>query len=303
MTLPKVSVLIGTGNRPEALRRCVESVLSQTYEDLEIVVLDNSPRIDSCEQESEILADDQITCHHVNENLGVAKSRNWLMNEASGDVFVVIDDDAYFENESAVRRIVDGFGNNVGIQAFKIIDHPDGSEPRILAPIPQSHAEKGDLDEGFRTSYFVGGGHAIRREVIEKCGDYNPDLVYGAEELDLSYRAVEAGFEIEYNPRVVVHHHPEPPIVRSDKPGNSELYYSVRNKLYIAYRYLPRKYVPSYVLIWLGYYAVKSLQQAAPLTYLRGVLGGIEMCKSSKRSPVSSETVRYLKANHGRLWY
>lgn len=303
MNQPLVSVLIGTSNRPEVLVRCVESVLSQSYENIEILVFDNSPHLNTCEVISEKLPADIIKCIHVDESYGVSGSRNELMKRASGDIFVVIDDDAYFNNEDALQHVVTGFDDNIGIQAFKIIDHPDDKKERILAPISQSRQHEQSVDVPFRTAYFVGGGHAIRREVIDTCGDYNDDLIYGAEEIDLSYRAIEEGFEILYNPDIVVHHYPEPPIIANETMGHSELYYSVKNKLYIAYRYLPLRYLLSYVSIWLTYYAAKSLKSLSLLEYLGGIAAGIGMCRSTSRSPISPDTEKYLKSHYGRLRY
>lgn len=38
----KISVLIGTRNRPEVVRRCIDSVMLQDYESLEVIVLDDA---------------------------------------------------------------------------------------------------------------------------------------------------------------------------------------------------------------------------------------------------------------------
>jgi glycosyltransferase involved in cell wall biosynthesis len=301
--LVRFSTPISTSNRPETLERCLDSVLSQTYEQFEVLVLDNSPHINTCERLDGPLSDDRVKCTHVDESYGVAGSRNWLMREANGDVYVIIDDDAYFETDHALTNVVEGFDGVVGIQAFKIIDHPDETTERILAPVSQSKIDEVDLDDSFRSSYYVGGGHAIKREVIETCGYYFDDLIYGAEELDLSYRALDAGFSIEYNPNVVVQHHPEPPIVDTDTVGRSELYYSLRNKVYLAYRYLPRRYVPSYLLAWVGYYASVAIRSGQYREYMHALRDSIHLCRQTERSPISRSTEQYLKRNHGRLWY
>lgn len=298
-----VSVLISTSNRPETLERCLNSVLSQTYEHFEVLVLDNSPHLNTCAQLDDEFVDDRVQCTHVDESYGVSGSRNWLMRKASGDIFVFIDDDALFSSDDALRAVVDGFTNGVGIQAFKIIDHQNDGEERILAPVSQSGSGDLDLDEPFRSSYYVGGGHAIKREVISTCGYYSDELVYGGEELDLSYRAIDAGFTIEYNPKVVVHHYPEPPVVDIETVGEPELYYSLRNKIYLAYRYLPWRYVPSYLLVWTGYYASIATRRGSPIVFGRAFLDGIRMCVDIERTPISRSAERYLKRNYGRLWY
>lgn len=298
-----VSVLIGTRNRPQSLRRCVESVYEQSYDDIEILILDNSPESNTCNELHSFLDDPRVDCTHINEGYGVAKSRNWLMERASGEIFVTIDDDAVFEDEDAIRRVVAGFESDIGIQAFKIVDHPENNEERIIAPVPQAHTDAVDLDEAFDTSYYVGGGHAIKREVIERCGDYFDGLVYGGEELDLSYRAVDAGYSIKYNPGVVVHHYPEPSMIDGDNTGSSEIFYRVQNRLYLAYRYLPAKYLPTYLSVWLGYFGVQALKNREVGEYLHGVQSGLKVCSEVDRAPIEKDAAGYINQHHGRLWY
>jgi GT2 family glycosyltransferase len=225
------------------------------------------------------------------------------MRKANGDIYVVIDDDARFESDDALDKIVAGFHDDVGIQALKIVDHPNERAERILAPVSQSRADEVDFDEPFQASYYVGGGHAIKRELIEQCGYYNNNLMYGHEELDLSYRAIESGFTIEYNPEIVVHHYPEPPVIDTDTVGRPEFYYELRNRIYIGYRYLSPKYLVSYFLIWIGYYAFVSMKSFSPDEFARALVDGIRLCADVDRNPISSTTEQYLRQNYGRLWY
>jgi GT2 family glycosyltransferase len=290
-------------DRPSALKRCINSVLSQTYENFEVLILDNSSQISTCEKLAGLISDERVQCTHEDEPYGVAGSRNWLMGKASGDIYIVIDDDARFESDDALNEIVAGFHDDVGIQAFKIVDHPDAESERILAPVSQSQADKIDFDESFRASYYVGAGHAIKREVIETCGFYSNDLMYGSEELDLSYRVIDSGFTIEYNPAVVVHHYPEPPVISEETTGHAEVYYRVANRIYIAYRYLPIKYVPSFLLVWLAYFFAQAVRDNNIHHCVSGVRRGVQIARSEPRSPIDKRAERYLKRNHGRLWY
>lgn len=303
MNDPRVSVLIATSNRPKAFVRCLQSVNSQTYDNLEIVTLDYSEEINSCERVADVLSDTSLDCTHVEEPYGVAGSRNWLMEQASGDIFVFIDDDARFADDKAIARAVKGFEADVGIQAFKIIDNPESDGGRHLSPVPAAHRSNVNLDESFQTSYFVGAGHAFRRTVIEDCGDYEDDMMYGMEEIDISYRAIENGWTIMYNPDVVVHHYPEPPVIDKDSTGHSELHYDVANRIYFAVRHLPIVYLLSYLCIWLGYLALQAVKRGSPREYITGIKRGITLSQKTTRHPMSDDGIAYLRENHGRLWY
>jgi glycosyltransferase involved in cell wall biosynthesis len=92
--LPRISVLIGTRNRPEVLKRCLRSVLGQDYVNFEVLVLDDAS--DSCRVCDSIqeLADPRLRCFRASDPLGVAGGRNRLMELAEGNMFFVMDDDA-----------------------------------------------------------------------------------------------------------------------------------------------------------------------------------------------------------------
>jgi len=303
-----VSVLIGTRDRFQPLLRCLDSVLSQNYSRLEVLVLDDcSRKYDICDIMPRHINDHRVKCFRSDRQLGVAGGRNFLMQKANGEVFVIIDDDAYFADNDCIFRFIDTFSTDerLGIIASKIIDHRKNQEA-LLVPFSRQWCKKRpDITKGPRVvSYFLGGCHAIRRQVIEKCGFYQDDMAFGEEELDLSYRAVEKGFKILYLPSVVIHHEPQASVV--GQPGHrrrTELYYHTRNRFFLAYKYLPWVYVPVYLSIWLSVYGLSALRQLAFREFLSGIVSGVKGLRNLKRTPLSRQAVRYLKAHYGRLWY
>lgn len=305
--LPKISVLIGTRNRPEALIRCLRSVLAQDYPNFEVLVLDDaSDAYNVCEFLQE-LANSRIRCFRVPEPLGVAGGRNRLMELAEGDVFCVIDDDAYFDDLQALNKIANIFIRNadVGIVAVKVIDHQD-KKTSLLVPFPKWAliCHPGLVDEETDVSYFLGTCHAIRRKVIQVCGLYQSELMYGEEELDLSYRAVEAGFRIRYIPEITVHHCPQDSVVKSHKfMRRPELYYHVRNRILLARKYLPLHFATFYIIFWMLRSFISALRSGTVMELIQGIVAGIQFAKKAKRTPLSQEAIGYLRKHHGRLWY
>jgi GT2 family glycosyltransferase len=152
-------------------------------------------------------------------------------------------------------------------------------------------------------SYYVGCGHALRRSVVQQHGGYRADMVYGAEELDLAYRMINAGFSIAYEPRVTVEHHPQPSVVGSSGRRSSEHYYQVRNRIYLAYRYLPWRYAVPYVGSWLARYALRASKEQRLGDMLRGVCSAPSYLRNVRREVVSRNGLAYLTAHGGRLWY
>ena len=92
---PLVSVGIATYNRPDSLRKALESVVGQTYSNLEIIISEDcSP----CEETKAILReyaarDSRIKCFHQKTNLGPPRNVRFLMEQATGEFYMWADDD------------------------------------------------------------------------------------------------------------------------------------------------------------------------------------------------------------------
>ena len=94
----KVSIVIPVYNAEKYLKRCLDSVINQTYNNIEIVVLDDGSTDDSWK----ILLEykeryPQMVVPIKQKNMGVSKTRNKGINIASGDYLMFIDNDDYLD--------------------------------------------------------------------------------------------------------------------------------------------------------------------------------------------------------------
>ena len=159
------------------------------------------------------------------------------------------------------------------------------------------------LTEGTgQAAYYVGAAHAIRKRVFEKCGLYQQDLVYGHEELDLAYDAIKKGFQILYLPEVVVLHEPGRSVI-DGRMNQREIWYNIRNRIWLAYKHLPWLYFVSYVTLWTLFYGIRSLRDRCVLAFLRGVNAGVRGLLRQQRDPLKGTALAYVKRHFGRLWY
>lgn len=93
----KISIIIPVYNSSNYLRRCIESVLNQTYKDIEVVLIDDGSTDGSseiCEQFS-IIDKRVIVVHKTNG--GQASARNLGLKIASGDYIGFVDNDDVIE--------------------------------------------------------------------------------------------------------------------------------------------------------------------------------------------------------------
>ena len=300
----KISVLIGTRNRPEVVRRCIDSVMMQDYESLEVIVLDDasSPPMDTAPY-----ANSRYPVRFIRSDthLGLAVVRNKLIAEATGDIYFIIDDDAYFTEADSIKNVAEAFDSNseLGILAVKIIDYR-GNTIRPLTPHSRSELRQDEtlIDRPHRISYFNGGAHALRRTVLQESGTFDEVLMYGHDEIDLAYSVLGCGYEIFYQPSIVVNHCPPPRESGKKSETAWRLYYLTRNRILFAYKHLPLKYTVPYTAGWLGWYAFRAIKTGLFTTYLKGVGSGVSSLKKLQRKPASPETIAYLKAHYGRLW-
>lgn len=92
--MPKISVLMPVYKTPEPfLREAVESILNQTAENFEFLILDDCPEDRAAEAVIASYDDARIKYFRSERNLGIAGSRNRLMEMAVGDYLAVADHD------------------------------------------------------------------------------------------------------------------------------------------------------------------------------------------------------------------
>jgi glycosyltransferase involved in cell wall biosynthesis len=124
---PLVSVGIPTYNRSEGLRRTLECITGQTYQNLEIIVSDNcSPGPDTEKIIREFMArDPRIHFFRQEENKGMNFNFKFVLEKASGEYFMWVADDDIWE-KSAISQFVTCLNNNsifsAVISGIKIID-------------------------------------------------------------------------------------------------------------------------------------------------------------------------------------
>ncbi|OOF67866.1 glycosyltransferase family 2 protein, partial [Rodentibacter caecimuris] len=192
---------------------------------------------------------------HTGENLGVAEGRNLLIEKAQGDILITLDDDIEIEDITfLIKKVIDYMENNtlLGALAFNIKNY--FTRNALSHEIPHGN-KKLDFSQNLLTYYFIGAGHAIRKDVYQKAGLYPKDLgLYGGEERDLSFRILEEGYQILYASDIVIYHKVSP---NGRMSKTQENFFRYRNQLIVLNRYMPRTYRYSANIIWSLFYLLR----------------------------------------------
>lgn len=109
--MKKISIIIPIYNAEKYLVKCLDSVVKQTYKNLEIILVDDGSKDNSrliCKRY--VLKDDRIKLI-CNTNHGVGYSRNCGIKKASGDGIIFIDADDHVKL-NYIEKMVEFFDNN-----------------------------------------------------------------------------------------------------------------------------------------------------------------------------------------------
>ena len=90
----KISVIIPMYNSAKYIEECVQSVLNQTYKNIELIIVDDMSSDNSVEI-VERFDDDRIKLIKLAKNVGAALVRNRGIDEATGECICFIDSDDY----------------------------------------------------------------------------------------------------------------------------------------------------------------------------------------------------------------
>jgi glycosyltransferase involved in cell wall biosynthesis len=104
--LPLVSVGVPTYNRVKSLERAIDSILAQTYQNLEIVISDNAST-DQTEGFVNTLMKNEprIRYYRQAKNFGLARNFEYVLQQATGKYFIFLADDDTFEPETIEKYV------------------------------------------------------------------------------------------------------------------------------------------------------------------------------------------------------
>ncbi|MBR3647079.1 MAG: glycosyltransferase family 2 protein [Paludibacteraceae bacterium] len=216
-----ISVIICTYNRDKYLGETLQRLAANQYKGAWEIVLVNNNSTDTTEDICNRFAKEYPTLpfrYFVETNQGLSYARNRGMQEAKGDWFVFLDDDAFVENDY-LSRLDQYIVQYPEMKAFGGKIYPlfeDGKEPEWLCKWNRSWLsaiDKGDEVCLFKgAEYPIGANMGFSRAIADKCGSFNTTLgrtgknLIGGEEKDYFNRIKAQNAPIYYLPDIAVHH-------------------------------------------------------------------------------------------------
>ena len=131
--MPKISVIVPVYKVEKYLNRCVDSILSQTFTDFELILVDDgSP--DKCGEICEEYANKDSRIHVIHQkNGGLSAARNtgidWANANSNSKWITFIDSDDWVHHEYLKQLLETANARNVDICVCNYTSCPEGSEP------------------------------------------------------------------------------------------------------------------------------------------------------------------------------
>jgi GT2 family glycosyltransferase len=247
MIIPKVSIIIVNWNGETFLGRCFASLYNSTFEDFEVIFVDNGSTDNSVNLAS-------LLMHELNfegsiirlpENIGFTGGNIEGLRHSVGRYIVLLNNDTEVTNVW-LERLVQTMDsrNNVGIC---------GSKQIIIGT--RKIDEAGHLFSNSLNVYGRGKGKDIknysipeyvpsvcaaaaiyRKSMLDEIGFFDEDFFLDYEDIDLAFRAQLAGWKVFYEPTAIVYHYCGS---TKDKIKKKSEYYNQRNKKLTFLKNLP----------------------------------------------------------------
>ena len=233
----KYSIIIPVFNRPDEVDELLESLCLQTVTDFEVLIVEDGSQRD-CKAVVDKYADRLDVKYFMKPNSGPGQSRNYGAERANGEWLIILDSDvvlpegyldAVDKGINNEKLMINNYDYHVAdansdecsnhnssfliINQFAAFGGPDASHPSFT-PVQKAisysmtsffttggiRGGKAKLDKFYPRSFNMG----IRRDVYLKLGGFSK-MRFG-EDIDFSYRIVEAGYKPQLFPDAWVWH-------------------------------------------------------------------------------------------------
>lgn len=245
---PKVCVVVLCYNGVELTLECIKSLRSQTYSNLDIIIIDN----DSPDNTADIVQEHcpDLFVLNTGENLGYVAGNNLGIRMAideQADILFLVNNDTRLDQE-CVKNLVCTLNNDRSIGVVGPMVYTWEDSPKISSAgglINWKYADAINIGAGednlgqypARSVDFINGcGIMVTRQAVERAGVLDPKFFMYWEETDWCQRIKKCGFKIWFEPSAVMWH--KAPIHWGELSATT-IYYMTRNRLLFFYRHAP----------------------------------------------------------------
>lgn len=160
MTRPLISIIVPVYNAEKYIKKCVDSLINQTYENLEIILINDGSKDNSYDILSQYEGRDPRIVLINKDNTGVSDTRNIGIDKATGEYIGFVDADDYVEPQM-YEKLFDAIvseGADISCAGY-LIEDEDNAENIIPKAISEKtvYSGKSEIFERYlRQDYYTG---------------------------------------------------------------------------------------------------------------------------------------------------
>ena len=231
--MKKVTAIIVNWNDKDVIVECIQSILDQNRNEIDIIISDNGSKDDSVEFVRRRFPSVKII--ENGKNLGFGSAINRGLGLAKGDYLLFLNSDLKLHSKCVgeLAKVLES-DPNVGGTIPKILHIDQQNTINSLGVLINYTGIAypnllGQKDPGYQEPFesACGGIFMLKREVYETVGGFDEDLFLYHEDHDLSWRIRLAGWHLKVIPQAIMYHH-----YKFNK-GILKYYSSEKNRLHI----------------------------------------------------------------------
>lgn len=174
---PLVSVVIATYNMGQYIGQAIESVLNQTWDNLEIIVVDDGST-DNTQDVIRAFSDNKKVIYIKNENQGQPKAKNCGVKNAKGDFIAFCDADDLWEPNKLEVQMPLFSSPKIGV-VYSEVSNINPKNERFFRPSNEKRHAGHVIEKMLMENFVPFGTSVIRRACVEKNGMFDEQFRMG----------------------------------------------------------------------------------------------------------------------------
>lgn len=279
---PLVSVVLLSHDRPAYLGESLASLLNQSYENLQITVVDN-PSPSSAQVALMVSSHQSVELIQNSGNLGFTGGMNKGIEQATGDYVFLTEDDIVLEGD-CIQRLVEYMDEHASADLVSPIIynktektiHCAGGDFTLGAVYRMTlygagESDTGQFPEPLDVNYIAGATMFSRRDFWQTFKGFREEYFMYSDDVELCARVIKSGKRMTVVPQARVYHF-EP----SEKASSPEVeFHQVKNFFSLYLLHAPGRHLPEFVCRYVIFGTLRTLlgqTEIRPRTFLKALL-------------------------------